>query len=209
MFRFLEIYIPRGISLCIIYYDFIKQFQTIFSGEQDPQPYIKTFKTNNGYGVASVAGITSRNGRVSSISGVNFFPSGSNPFNFPAGKSGEKIPEPISFTKEEDGTLTAGHIKYGPSGSVSVSSFAGQAFPESSAKVKSAMKTPDQMFKASNFKMNNMIYQDPFAHFSSRSFNPWFPSMFMFRQPMFENTNMPRQGWPYSNFSPFFNYWRR
>lgn len=176
-----------------------------FTGDQNTQAIAKTFNTNNGFGVASIAGVTSRNGRVSSISGVNFFPSGTNPFYF-QGRSGEKIPEPISFAKEEDGRFTAGQIKYGP-GSVSVTSIA-RSVDSNKAKSVKAMSTVQNMFMPSQFKPRDMNYQDPFSTFNTRSPDPWFPNTFMYRQP-FQSFNSMKPRWAYSNINPFLNYWRR
>lgn len=156
------------------------------------------------YGVASIAGVTSRNGRVSSVSSVKFYPSPGQDMTFfyPNAKSVDKIPEPISFSREENGRITSGSIKYGPSGSVSVSSSARSAYPTGSNKFSKPVMIP---MRASH-DFDDMFFPYPMTPFNSRSFDPWIPHDFSVREPAQPRFDTFKNGWPYPSFSPF-NFW--
>lgn len=160
--------------------------------DMKPTVVTKTFRSPDGvYGIASISGVASRNGRVSSMSGVNFYPANNREGSIVLAKSGNKLPEPITFSKEENGKYTSGTIKIGP-GSVSVSSIARSGFPADSS---STLKLDDDMFFSS------------IPSFHARSLNPWFPNNINFMQPFRYNTMRP--SWAYPNYNPyFFNLWR-
>ena len=125
---------------------------------------------SNGMGVASIAGVDSRYGRLSSMSGVKFYPPIDSSMlktdskgNFIFQSSDGKMPMPLTITKKGDGV--SGTIKIMP-GSVSVSSSANSG----SASASVGPKMPDFNPWSNSFMkpmMNDLFFTDPFPAFPS------------------------------------------
>ncbi|KAJ8735288.1 hypothetical protein PYW07_006908 [Mythimna separata] len=126
---------------------------------------------SNGMGVASIAGVDSRYGRTSSMTGVKIYPQLDSSMiktdskgNFIFKSTDGKMPMPITITKQGDGV--SGTIKIMP-GSVSVSSSANSG----SASASAGPKIPDFNPWSNSFMkpMMNDIFFDPFPAFPSIS----------------------------------------
>ncbi|XP_047545506.1 uncharacterized protein LOC125077591 [Vanessa atalanta] len=159
-------------------------------------------------GVASAAGILSRNGRVSSVGGIQFFPSLNNKIPFAVKdekalkqnmESNENManmaPNNINWRKDSDGNIAEGSINFYPGG-VAVSSSAKSRNIESNA---NPWANP---FNPIMWPMN-----DPFSG-PSRNFN--YPgSLEWIHKDMFNNYVPPnlysKRTWLYPTFNPFLN----
>lgn len=134
-------------------------------------------------GVASVAGIASRNGRVSSIGGIKFFPSMES-----VSSKDQRYYYPLTVSAEKDGRYASGTVQVLP-GYVSTSARAGYAPPN--------QKNPFQ---------NDMFFQFQPQDMFNRNLESWFP------KDMFQNfspqPDVLRNGWFYPSFNPFVNFWR-
>ncbi|KAH9633500.1 hypothetical protein HF086_013177 [Spodoptera exigua] len=124
---------------------------------------------SNGMGVASIAGVDTRYGRLSSMSGVKFYPpidssmiKTDNKGNFIFKSTDGKMPMPITITKEGDGV--SGTIKIMP-GSVSVSSSANSGSASASVGPKVPNIDPWSFMKP--MMMNDLFFPDPFPAFPS------------------------------------------
>uniref|UniRef100_A0A2A4JGI3 DUF4774 domain-containing protein n=1 Tax=Heliothis virescens TaxID=7102 RepID=A0A2A4JGI3_HELVI len=128
---------------------------------------------SHGMGVASIAGVESRNGRVSSISGVKFYPSADSMVktdskgNYIFKSSDSKMGMPLTITKQGDGV--SGTIRIMP-GSVSVSSSANSGSASASAGPKitgfDSWSTPFM-----TPMMNDILFPEPFPAFPNIAYN--------------------------------------
>lgn len=149
---------------------------------------------NNGMGVASIAGVDSRYGRTSSMTGVKFYPSLDSSMiktdskgNFIFKTTDGKMPMPITITKQGDGV--SGTIKIMP-GSVSVSSSANSG----SASASAGPKIPGFNPWSNSFMkpvMNDLFFPDPFPAFPSISNSAYHTKMF---KPTYQR--IPEQSFP-------------
>ncbi|KAF9803280.1 hypothetical protein SFRURICE_007126 [Spodoptera frugiperda] len=124
---------------------------------------------SNGMGVASIAGVDSRYGRLSSMTGVKFYPpmdpsmvKTDSKGNFIFKTTDGKMVMPITITKQGDGV--SGTIKIMP-GSVSVSSSANSG--SASASAGPAIPNIDPWSFMKPMMMNDLFFPDPFPAFPS------------------------------------------
>ncbi|XP_063899536.1 uncharacterized protein LOC110377519 [Helicoverpa armigera] len=158
---------------------------------------------SNGMGVASIAGVESRNGRVSSISGVKFYPSADSMVktdskgNYYFKSSENKMQMPLTITKQGDGV--SGTIRIMP-GSVSVSSSANSGSASASAGPKITGFDP---WSTSFMKpmMNDLFFPDPFPAFPSIANTAYNTKMY---EPKFQRIPEPKfQKFPEPKFQRF------
>ncbi|KAI5634007.1 hypothetical protein NE865_13257 [Phthorimaea operculella] len=152
--------------------------------------------TNSLIGVASVAGITSRNGRVSSVRGVKFFP-GSSPefeyFNPLEYSNGDVNSYPFTVSTQRDGKFASVHSSPGY-----ISASAGSGFGPPSTEY-----NPRNVGQQRS--LNGFFYQ-PQTIFGPRQLQSWFPKDLF--QGFHPSAHEVRNGWLINNFNPFMNFWR-
>lgn len=143
-------------------------------------------------GIASLAGIASRNGRLSSLTGVKLLPTMD---SVSLSSDGAPFFYPLTVTKEGDGKFASGSIQFFP-GSVMVSSSAKSGYgPE--------LKSWPKM----DMPIATDVFLPPLDLFSSpRNLDPWFP------KDIFKPIPPPQMPgldtWLYPRFNPFVNLWR-
>ncbi|KAL0851532.1 hypothetical protein ABMA28_007321 [Loxostege sticticalis] len=175
-------------------------FVTADDQQQRPdQEVLQPAESNGLYGVASIAGVASRNGRVSSLGGIQFYP-GLDPSLTLTNNDGAGYYYPLTVTKEGDGKYASGSIQFYP-GSVVVSSTARSGFPSD--------------IKPLPLNINNRLFKDimfqPLPDYFEKARNvdpiePWFlKNAFPFSPP---RPDVADNSWFYPTFNPFLNFWR-
>lgn len=130
-------------------------------------------------GIASVAGIISRNGRVSSLGGIKMLPG--KPITF----TGDGMYYPLTVSTQKDGKYSSGSVQVYP-GFASATARAGYALNQNEPAFNDVFIKPD-MF--------------------TRNVGPWF-SKDLFRNFSPSKPNSFKNTWLYPSFNPFMNYWR-
>ncbi|CAG4986442.1 unnamed protein product [Parnassius apollo] len=144
-------------------------------------------------GVSSVAGVTSMNGKVSSVGGVKFFPA--------PGKGGGKNRDTFTFAYPINGNkgMAEGSISMNPGSVVVSSSSYNTKIPE-----RNTWHQLHPMFDPLMHwpTINDFIFPHHFD-FDSTFIDPWFPKTMIDR-------NVPTKSVlrMYPNFNPFLNLWR-
>ncbi|XP_059058412.1 uncharacterized protein LOC131851866 [Achroia grisella] len=158
--------------------------------------FTSPFKLNNGInGVASFADVTSRNGKVSTLSGVKLFPTMNRPINV-GNSNARQFFYPITVSKESDGKFASNSI---------------QIYPESV--VVSARSGYGPNIKPWPGKINVPFEEDIFNHPDLEPFNvprhldAWFPKD-IFKPVVPPTIDHFRNNWLYPTFNPFVNIWR-
>ncbi|XP_026758618.2 uncharacterized protein LOC113518057 [Galleria mellonella] len=159
------------------------------------QEAFKPFNTNSGLtGVASIAGVTSRNGRVSSLSGIKLFPSVNQ--EIVGNGDARQFFYPLTVSKESDGKFASNSIQVYP-GSVIVSAKSGYG-----PNVKSWPAKLDLPFDGDIFLQPDL---DVFS--TARNLDTWFPKN-IFRPIVPPTIDNFRNNWLYPTYNPFVNIWR-
>lgn len=142
---------------------------------------MKPIITNNKViGMASVAGIISRNGRISSLGNMKIF--SGKPITF----TGDGMYYPLTVTSQEDGRYTSGSV---------------QAYPGFASATARSGYLPNQ---------KEPLFNDHFIKpdmFTTRNVGPWF-SKDLFTNFGPQKPNTFKNTWFYPTFNPFMNYWR-
>ncbi|XP_028166945.1 uncharacterized protein LOC114357511 [Ostrinia furnacalis] len=162
------------------------------------QEVLQPEESNGIFGVSSVAGIASRNGRVSSLGGIQIYPGLDQQITYTS-NDGAGYYYPLTVTKEGDGKYASGSIQLYP-GSVVVSSTARSGYPSDIKALPLSINRPFKEF----------LFQ-PVPDFFEKQRNidpiePWFlKNMFPFSPPRPDVAENP---WLYPTFNPFLNFWR-
>ncbi|RVE47775.1 hypothetical protein evm_007530 [Chilo suppressalis] len=156
-------------------------------------------ESNNGfYGVASVAGITSRNGRISSLGGIQIYPG--------TDSSVRVTNEGVTFyhpsTNNAGGNFATGSIGLLGPGSVLVSSTAGSGDIKPLPLSINVKKSSPPLLKEFVFQPLPDIFE------KARNFQPiepWFTrNVYAFNPPKLPSFD----AWVYPNFNQLFSFWR-
>lgn len=153
---------------------------------------------SNILGVASVAGVTSRNGRISTTGGIHFYraPEGTIATN------GDGYYNPLTFTKATNGKYASGSVQIHP-GALGISSSAQAGYidpnfnpwPADQWRVQNQWPL-DWPMQNDQWPVQNQLY----TPFGQRT--PWFKKV---------KIDLPQTRdvrWMYPSFNPFMNLWR-
>ncbi|XP_028031469.1 uncharacterized protein LOC114243993 [Bombyx mandarina] len=160
--------------------------------------------TTGGGGVSSVAGISSRNGRVTSYSGIYSHSDLDTPAVIARAdtrdlSSKTSDGKPLYITKEIDNEFTKGTVKISP-GSVSVTSISKSRSAPGSESWRNTLLIPMMPIISNPFLRSSISTYDP-------RFNPWFPQE-LYGSSTQKTDNRFRSNPFYPNFYTFYNNWQ-